>query len=63
MEEENIYDCWLTVEQLSSGNESIFEDGWWEGYMKADANYAEQLAFLQYATNNPNDSLGEVKFS
>lgn len=63
VEEENIYDCWLTVEQLSSGNESIFEDGWWEGYMKADANYAEQLAFLQYATNNPNDSLGEVKFS
>ena len=55
----NIYDCWLTEEQISSiaskdynfdAEDAIFEDGWFNGWKTTDADYEEKMEFMKYST-------------
>lgn len=42
------YDCWMDLEAMQTMSDEIFEDGWWEGIMKNDPEYAEKMEFMQY---------------
>ena len=44
----NQYDCWMDLETMQTMSDEIFEDGWWEGIMKNDPEYAEKMEFMQY---------------
>ena len=52
------YECWLTAEQLTSMDSSIFESGWWEGIEKdAAGTYPSSMDFIKYAVNQTYDRL------
>lgn len=62
----DIYDNWLTMEQVSgisskdydfNAADAIFEDGWWEGISVRDENYEEIMGFMSadYMGNSDTD--------
>lgn len=42
-----VEDCWLSANILQTMDESLFEDGWWEGILKTDENYETDLAWMK----------------
>lgn len=45
-ENEKVCDVWLELTDFS--NTDIFEDGWWEGVMKSDADYKTKMEWVKY---------------
>ena len=56
--EYDIYDGWLTLEQITGiaskdydfkAADAIFEDGWFNGFSVSDADYEEKMSFMSSA--------------
>ena len=49
------YDVWVSADMFS--DTTIFEDGWWNGVMKSDADYETKMEFVKYCTKMSSGTL------
>lgn len=48
-EEKDVYENWVTQEQINNMDSEIFEEGWWEGWTEEDEEYAQLQLVMEYA--------------